>query len=194
MNDFGEHRLAAGFRRESYVGVASTIAIETARLRLRRAIVADAGFILELLNEPGWLRFIGDRGVRTLEDAEGYIARAMLASYEQYGFGLFVTEVVPSSESIGICGLIRREGWEEVDLGFALLSRHCGQGYAREAASATLADGHGAFGFSRIVAVTNPDNLPSIRVLESIGMTCEGATRLPNGEHELLLYAHQAPA
>src|ERR1051326_2497227 len=121
-------------------GGAPVIVHETARLKLRELGADDAAFILELVNEPGWLRFVGDRNVHSLDDARGYIARGPAASYEKHGFGLWAVELAASGEPLGMCGLVRRATLEDVDLGFAFLSRHWGQGYAREAAAAVVTD------------------------------------------------------
>src|SRR4051812_3493153 len=112
--------------------------LETKRLRLRRLFPADAPFILRLLNEPSWLRFIGDRGVRTLDDARNYIVNGPQQMYHSAGFGLFLVELRESCLAIGMCGLLRRATLPDVDIGFAFLPEHWGQGYAFEAAQATL--------------------------------------------------------
>src|SRR5262249_39747755 len=111
---------------------------ETARLRLRELGDDDAAFILELVNEPGWLRFIGDRNVHSLQDARGYIARGPVASYARFGYGLWAVDSRERGEPLGMCGLIRRDSLPEPDLGFAFLARHHGRGYAREAAAAAI--------------------------------------------------------
>ena len=163
--------------------------LETDRLRLRHLTLEDAGFILELVNEPAWLRFIGDRGVRTLEDARNYILTGPLESYQRFGFGLDVVELKADKSSIGICGLIKREALPDVDIGFALLPRYWGNGYALEAASAVLAWGQGELGLHRIVALTNPDNERSIRVLEKLGMRFEQLLWLSEDSPMLKLFA-----
>lgn len=163
--------------------------LETDHLRLRHLTLEDAGFILELVNEPAWLRFIGDRGVRTLEDARNYILTGPLESYQRFGFGLDVVELKADKSSIGICGLIKREALPDADIGFALLPRYWGNGYALEAASAVLAWGQGELGLHRIVALTNPDNERSIRVLEKLGMRFEQLLWLSEDSPMLKLFA-----
>jgi [ribosomal protein S5]-alanine N-acetyltransferase len=153
---------------------------ETDRLRLRRLATEDAPFILELLNEPAFIRNIADKGVRTLEDARRYLSIGPLASYVRHGFGLYAVELKKTGLPIGICGLIRRDGLDDADIGFALLERHWSKGYAVEAATATLAYGFGQLGLERIVAITRPDNQASCRVLERIGMRFEGMIELPD--------------
>jgi ribosomal-protein-alanine N-acetyltransferase len=150
-----------------------TIVRETDRLILRRMVLADAEFILELVNEPAWLQFIGDKGVRTRDDAIRYISTGPIASYDRFGFGLYVVERKAGGVPIGICGLLKRESLDDVDLGFALLTRFHGNGFAYEAAVAALAHGTVAFGLDRIVAITAPDNHASIGLLERLGFAFE---------------------
>jgi RimJ/RimL family protein N-acetyltransferase len=144
--------------------------LETQRLVLREFTPADGAFVLELLNDPGWIRFIGDKGVHTLDEARAYIGRVPMASYARHGFGLYLVELKESGVPIGMCGLIKRDALDDVDIGFAFLPQYCKQGYAYEAAQATLAHGKTALGLSRIVAITSPDNHTSIRLLEKIGL------------------------
>lgn len=157
--------------------------LETERLVLRWLGLDDAAFILELLNQPGWKRFIGDRGVDSLDAARAYLERVPMASYQQHGFGLYAVERKSDGVPVGMCGLIKRDGLDDVDVGFALLSRFEGQGFAREAASATLSYARDVLGLDRVVAITAEDNARSAHVLEHIGMACEGTIRLsPDGE------------
>ena len=114
---------------------------ETARLRLRWLDDGDATFILRLVNEPSWIRYIGDRNVRSVEDAQRYLREGPVAMYERLGFGLNLVESKATGEPLGICGLLRRDTLEHVDLGFAFVPGAWGQGYAQESAAATLIDG-----------------------------------------------------
>ncbi len=159
----------------------------TERLRLRELDEHDAAFVLELVNEPAWKRFIGDRGITALEGAQEYI-RTVRESTQRHGFGLWAVEQSSDSTPVGICGLLRRDTLDDVDIGFAVLARYCGQGYAQESARAVLDHGHGPLGLARIVAITHPDNAASIRVLERIGLSRAGKTRLAEGGPELELY------
>jgi len=163
--------------------------LETERLILRRLADEDAGFILELLNDPGWLRFIGDKGVRTLDDARGYIRNGPAAMYARHGHGLYRVELKDGATPLGICGLIKRDTLEDVDLGFAFLPQHRALGYAREAAAAMLAYARNSLGLRRIVAITSPDNAASGRLLEHIGLHLEGLVRLAGSDSEVRLYA-----
>jgi RimJ/RimL family protein N-acetyltransferase len=148
----------------------SVTILRTERLRLRELTLEDAEFIRELVNDADWLRFIGDKGVSTLDDARRYLRDGPLASYARNGFGLWCVELIATDETLGICGLLRRDTLPDVDVGFAFLARHRGRGYAREAARAALDCGFRLHQLPSIVAITSPDNFASQRVLESLGM------------------------
>jgi RimJ/RimL family protein N-acetyltransferase len=163
--------------------------ITTPRLILRRFTESDAPFALALLSDPDWLRFIGDKGVRTVEDAGAYLRDGPITMYARFGLGLLCVDLKDSGQTIGMCGLIQRDGVADVDIGFAFLSELRGRGYAFEAASATLAYGHDSLGLKRIVGFTSPDNANSVRLLEKIGMQLEGTVTLPDSVEELLLFA-----
>lgn len=167
--------------------------IETERLGIRPMGAEDAPFILELLNEPAFIRNIADKGVRTLEDARGYIEGGPRASYARHGFGLWVVELKASGEALGMCGLIKRDGLEDVDIGFAFLERYGSKGYATESASAVLAYGFHQLGLRRIVAITASFNTASARLLERIGLRDEGMIVLPQYGGENRLFALDAP-
>jgi RimJ/RimL family protein N-acetyltransferase len=163
--------------------------IETNRLVLREFQPDDHAFILELLNEPGWIRYIGDRGLRTPDAARGYIVDVPMAMYARNGFGLWAVQHKDDTTLLGMCGLIRRDTLPDVDIGFAFLERHQGRGYAFEAAAAVLAHGRQALGLARIVAITDPDNAASIQLLEKIGLTFERMVTLPGSDEALKLFA-----
>lgn len=153
--------------------------LETGRLALRRFSPGDAPLILQLLNDPPFLRFIGDKRVRTLADAGEYLGHGPLASYARHGFGLFHVSLKQDGTPIGMCGLLKRDTLEDVEVGFACLPQYCGRGYATEAAKATLAYGRTVLGLKRIVAITSPDNAGSINVLRKIGLRHAGTLQLP---------------
>ncbi len=163
--------------------------LETDRLVLRRFTPDDAEFVRGLVNDPSWLRFIGDRGVRTLADARAYILQGPVASYGRHGFGLFLAERKEDGTPIGLCGLLKREELPDVEVGFALLPRFCSRGYAFEAAAATIAYGRKVFGLRRIAAVTSPDNARSIRVLAKLGLRYEKMVQLSAPAPEIELHA-----
>jgi RimJ/RimL family protein N-acetyltransferase len=152
--------------------------LETERLLLRRVTVDDAPFILELLNEPSFLEFIGDKGVRSLDDARGYILNGPVASYDRFGFGLYLVILKSDAAPIGMCGLLKRDTLPDVDLGYALRPPWWGQGHAFEAAAAVLVHGRETFGLRRIVAITAPHNASSKRLLEKLGMRYEATLKL----------------
>ncbi|HZI89737.1 MAG TPA: GNAT family N-acetyltransferase [Candidatus Polarisedimenticolia bacterium] len=166
--------------------------LETERLSIRRFTLEDAAFILALVNDPEWLRHIGDRKVHSLEDARGYLANRVLASYERHGFGMWAVCLRETGEPIGTCGLIRREGLTDVDIGFAFLPGHRGKGYALESARSVLDHGIRALGMKRILAIVSPANDSSIRLLEQLGMKLERMIRLPDDAEEIRLYAYDA--
>jgi RimJ/RimL family protein N-acetyltransferase len=163
--------------------------LQTDRLSLRRLNLADAEFILGLLNEPSWLQYIGDRGVRTLEAARAYVQNGPVAMYDRLGFGLLAIELKGQGVPIGICGLIKRDHLPDVDIGYALLPSYWGRGYAYESAAAVLAHGREVLGLRRIVAITVAENQSSIRVLQKLGMQLEQTVRAPEDGAELLLFA-----
>ena len=163
--------------------------LTTARLRLRRLSPDDAEFIMELLNDPAFIQFVGDKAVRSADDARRYILEGPVASYERNGYGLWMVELKESGSAIGMCGLLKRESLPDVDIGFAFLPAYRSQGYAFESASAVLDYGRTEFGLRRIVAITDPENQGSIRVLQKIGMRFERMITVSEGAPEIQLLA-----
>ncbi len=162
----------------------------TGRLRLRWLDDGDARFMLELVNDPSWIRYIGQRDVKTLDDARRYIADGPVAMYARVGFGLYAVELKHSGEAIGLCGPIKRETFDEVDIGFAFLPRYRGQGYALEAASAVMAYARDVLALRRIVAMLSKDNDRSRRLLDRLGFRFERTVKLHADDDEPLdLYA-----
>ena len=163
--------------------------LETERLILRHLTMDDAPFILELLNDPSFIQNIGDRNVRTIADAESYITKGPVASYEKNGFGLDLVILKETGESIGICGLIKRDTLEDVDIGYAFLPKFWHRGYAVESALAVLEYGLQVQKLKRIVAITLPENKGSVRVLEKSGLKFEKMVKLRGDETDLMLFA-----
>ena len=161
----------------------------TARLKLRELTHADAAFIRELVNDPAWLRFIGDRNVHSDEDARGYIDKIRDGAYAKHGFGLWAVDSLESGETLGMCGLIRRDALEHPDLGFAFLERHRGKGYALESAAVVLSLARERFGFTKLFAITDPDNVASQKVLEKVGFTFDRKVDWVETGEVLMLYA-----
>jgi RimJ/RimL family protein N-acetyltransferase len=162
---------------------------QTDRLILRPMTEKDADFILELLNDPSFIRYIGDRKVRTLDGAKAYITNGPVASYSQNGFGLYLVEQKESGESMGMCGLIRRNTLKDVDIGYAFLPKFWSRGYALEAAREMKRYAQEELGLKRLVAVVDPENPPSIRLLEKLGMKFEKMVRLTPDDIDLKLFA-----
>lgn len=163
--------------------------LDTERLTLRELTEEDAGFILCLLNEPSFLQFIGDRGVRTVADARDYLLKGPMSSYQRLGFGLYLVELRSARTPIGLCGLIKRETLDDVDIGFAFLPEFWSKGYAFEAAAAVLAFGRDVLGLKRIVAIVSPENERSIGLLSRLGFVFERLITWPDDGTELKLYA-----
>ena len=163
--------------------------LKTDRLRLRRLSSDDAEFVLRLLNEPSFIQNIGDRGVRTIEDARAYILKGPVASYEEFGFGLLLVEQKESGLPIGICGLLKRDVLEDVDIGYALLPEFWSRGYALESASAVMSYAREKLRAKRVLAVVNADNQSSIRLLEKMGFHYEKMVRLSEDASEIKLFS-----
>ncbi len=172
----------------------TTVSLATERLVLREPATADAAFFARLLNDADWLRYIGDRGVRTEQDAVGYVEQRLLPPFREHGFGLFVVERKTDGAALGICGLLKRATLDAPDLGFAFLPEHRGSGYAAEAGAAVLQDARTRLGLTHILAITHPENEASARVLARLGMAHTGTTAGAAGEAALRLFAWRAPA
>lgn len=165
------------------------IQIQTERLTLRQLGSNDAAFIVELLNEPSFIQNIGDRGVRTLADAENYLENGPITSYARNGFGLLAVTLNETGETIGMCGLIKRDVLDDVDIGYALLPRFWSKGYALEATKGTMKFAKEVVGLKRVVAIVDPANEGSIRVLEKLGMTFEKMVKLSADDIDLKLFS-----
>lgn len=168
------------------------ILLETDRLVLRHLCADDAEFILELLNEPSFIRYIGDKGVRNLDDARRYIADGPVRSYELNGFGLNLVQLKTSGTPIGMCGVLKRDTLPDPDIGFAFLPSYWKQGYAFESAAAVMTHARGTLGLARILAITSPDNVASEKLLGKIGLRfCRLAKLAPDAD-EVKLFTTEA--
>ena len=163
--------------------------LETDRLILCQLSPNDAPFILELLNDESYLRFIGDKQVRTLDDARNYIVNGPMASYQRFGFGLYLTKLKVDSSPVGICGLIKRESLDDVDVGYAFLAASRGKGYATEAGQAIVEYARTVVGLKRVVAIALPDNYASIKVLEKLGLRFEKTIVWPDDNEKCSLFS-----
>ncbi len=160
------------------------------RLRLRELTWDDAAFIVALVNTPGWLTYIGDRNIKTEEQAREYLTNGPMKSYVENGFGLWLVELKETVQPIGMCGLLRRDYLDHPDIGFAFLPDYQGKGYAYEAAEATISFAKEKLNIPTICAITLPNNKSSIKLLEKIGMTLQGTIQPPSSTEELFLYSN----
>lgn len=156
--------------------------LETKRLILREVIENDAEFMLDLLNQPSFIKYIGDRGVRTTEEAKDFIETRYRKSYRDHGYGLYTVELKETGESIGVCGFVKRDTLPESDIGFAFLPQFEKKGYAFESAEAVLKYGKETLNLKRILAITTQDNESSGRLLEKLGFKFEQLIEMPNDE------------
>jgi RimJ/RimL family protein N-acetyltransferase len=163
----------------------------TPRLVLRRLGLDDAAFVVQLLNEPSFLEYIGDRGVSNEQDAHRYLREGPMAMYAKYGFGLWHVSLKSDGTAIGMCGLLQRDSLPDADIGYAYFPAHWGMGYALEAADATLRHAAEKFGLRRVIAVVSAGNAGSIRVLEKIGMRFERMHSMHPGEADVRLYGRE---
>jgi RimJ/RimL family protein N-acetyltransferase len=163
--------------------------IATERLTLKPTTVEDAAFILELLNSPKWLEFIGDRNVKSVPEAEAYIKERMLPQFERLGFTNNVVIRKNDGKKIGACGLYDRDGLDSIDIGFAFLPGFEGQGYGFESASALLQTAFKDYNLNRVIAITSKRNIPSQKLLQKIGLSFERMITLPYDNEELMLFA-----
>lgn len=159
--------------------------LETERLLLTRLSYDHVEFIFELVNEPSFTQFIGDKDVHSLEDARRYLREGPIGSYERFGYGLFLVTVREGAQAAGICGLVKREEFPDPDLGFAFLERYRRRGYASESARAVLRYGFDELGLGRIIAMADPDNKPSVRLLQNLGFEYAGKVRMPEDDHDI---------
>jgi RimJ/RimL family protein N-acetyltransferase len=162
--------------------------LETKRLALRYFRNDDADFIVRLLNESSFIEFIGDKGVRTIEQANQYLLNGPMDSYDRYGYGLNMVELKETGEPIGMCGLVRRDNLDDADLGYAFLEKYWSKGYARESAEAVLDHARNTLGLDRIVAIVTAENYSSIRILEKVGLRFERMIRMSDDDEELKFF------
>jgi RimJ/RimL family protein N-acetyltransferase len=163
--------------------------LETERLRLRNLSESDAEFAIELLNSPGWLKYIGDRGVKDVASAKAYIRERVLNLYEQYGYGPYGVMTKDSDELMGFCGLFKREFLEDPDIGFAFLPEFTGRGYAFESAAAVMNEVRNDPRLKRVSAITTTGNYRSINLLTKLGLKFEKMIPYPGEKEELMLYS-----
>lgn len=164
---------------------------QTTRLTLSKATIEDASFFFKLMNSPHWLKYIGDRNIKTISDAETHIKNNIWKSYDQDGFGFYTVRLNENYESIGICGLIKREQLECPDIGFAFLPLYEGKGYGYESSEAVLKLAKDSFQLKKIGAITLENNKSSIKLIEKLGLTFEKKINPFDAEEELLFFAKE---
>lgn len=165
--------------------------LETERLLLREITTDDAQFLLQLLNEPSFIENIGDRNVRTVEDACRYAQNGPISSYQQHGFGLYLVLLKETGEAIGICGLVKRDSLPHADIGYAFLPEFWRKGYALEATAAMKEYAFSRLGHEKLLAIVNPENKSSIRVLEKLGLGFTRMVRMADDAPEICLYSSE---
>jgi ribosomal-protein-alanine N-acetyltransferase len=166
--------------------------LETDLLKIRHFTVDDGEFVLRLVNTPGWLQYIGNRGIRTVEEAQLYLLTGPINNYEKQGFGLYLVELKENRIPIGMCGLIKRDGLEDIDIGFAFLPEFSGKGHAFDAAHATLKYAQQVLNINKVVSITQSNNLRAINLLKKLGFNYVKKVQLPQEEIELLLFDDSA--
>ena len=164
--------------------------LETENLILREFTENDAAFIIELVNSEGWLKYIGDKNIKTDAQAKEYLLNGPIKSYAQNGYGLAMVELKNDKTPIGMCGIINRETLDHPDIGFAFLPDFANKGFGYEIASKTLQYATGELGIDKVLAITVPENNASIKLLEKIGMTFQKRFNFQNDNTELLLYSN----
>ncbi len=162
--------------------------IETPRLRIRELSLEDAAFILRLVSEPAFIANIGDKGLRTQEDARYFISTGPWTHQRKRGYGQFLVELKEDHKPVGICGILFRESLAVSDVGFAILEEYRGSGLASEAAGAIMNYGRIELQIEEIVGLTSADNIPSIRVLEKLGMRFEKMVKMSDDDAGTALY------
>ena len=164
--------------------------LQTQRLQLYRITEADAPFYVKLFNSESWLEYIGDRNVRTVADAKAYIRKNYLSSYKNHGYGSYTVRLAETGETIGACGLYKRDDLDHPDIGFAFLTEHLGNGYGFEAASAVMRYARNILGINTILGFTVEDNIASVKLLEKLGLKQQGTYTFKDDPVELLLFSN----
>jgi RimJ/RimL family protein N-acetyltransferase len=165
--------------------------LETKRLILREVSADDAEFMLDLLNQPSFIKYIGDRNVHTVDESKEFIETRYVKSYRDNGFGLYAVELKDLGTVIGICGFVKRDTLPEPDIGFAFLPQFCGQGFAVEAAEGSMKYGEETLGFTKVLAITTQDNESSGKLLLKTGFKFVESVKMPHDDEELKLFSWQ---
>lgn len=168
--------------------MAGKFALETERLSLRRLTLDDAGLMLAIWNDPAFVRYVGDRGIRTIDAAREAMQKGAFHLYEEYGYGPYHVALKEGDQAIGLCGLFRRDGLDEPDIGYAVLPEHCGKGYAYEASSAVIDHARDDLRLSRLIAIISPKNDASIGLIRKLGLGFERMHNMPDDDQEVCIY------
>ncbi len=163
--------------------------LETERLCMRRLTLDDADLMLAIWNDPTFVHYVGDRGVRTIAEARDNMSEGAFKLYEKYGYGPYRVALKSDDTAVGTCGLFRREGLEDTDIGYGFLPEFCRRGYAYESARAVLEHARADIGLARIIAIVSPDNAASIGLTEKLGLQFEKTARLPGEDKDISLYS-----
>lgn len=165
--------------------------LETERLVLREIAATDDAFILDLLNQPSFIKYIGDRNVRDPEQARDFIETRYRKSYADNGYGLYAVELKETGEPIGMCGFVKRDGLPDADIGFAFLPQFEKKGYALESADAVMKYGRENLGLKRVLAITSQNNESSMKLLGKLGFKFDKLVRLPNDTEEINMFVYE---
>jgi len=169
--------------------VSEAFRLETERLSMRRLTLDDAGLMLAIWNDPAFVFHVGDRGIRTIAEARKNMSEGALKLYEDYGYGPYRVALKSDDTAVGSCGLFRREGLKDADIGYGFLPEFCRRGYAYESARAVLEHARADIGLARIIAIVSPDNAASIGLTEKLGLRFEKTARLPGEGKDVSLYS-----
>lgn len=162
--------------------------LETERLIVREVDDSDAAFLRDVVNIPEFIKYVGDRGVKTMDDALKYAGK-ITDHYAEHGYGIWVVEIKETGEKAGLCGLLKRDHLDAPDIGFSFLPAFWSKGYAYESAIATMEYGRDRLGIKKILAITSEDNTSSIKLIEKLGLRFDSMTRMPDEDHDVRLFA-----
>ena len=162
--------------------------LETERLVLREITTGDAEFMYQLMNDASWLRFIGDRNIKSIEAAKEYISNKIRTSYKTFGFGFYLVSLKENDAPLGVCGLIKRPTLEHVDVGFAFMPEYRNKGYGYESCVAIMDYAKDELGIDYIVAITDLDNIASIKLLEKLGLKFDKVMQLDGEKKQCRLF------
>ena len=171
--------------------MANELLLETERLSLRWLTLDDADLLLAVWNDPAFVRHVGDRGIRTIEETRSAMQEGAFHLYETYGYGPYRIALKDTDVAVGLCGLFRRDNLEIADIGYAVLPEHCGKGYAHEASMAVIDYARDVLGMQQLCSIVSPNNDASVHLIRKLGLRFERMHRLPDEEEDVCLYRLQ---